>query len=209
MVKTKSKNSNNSIEKTIKNNESGISMIIGAIVIVIVGLFIIKNYSPTEEGEVVPSIGTEEDSISDKYTVQKGDDLWNISENYYGSGYDWTLISEANDIQEPYILEEGQELVIPEKESIPETETESDDISSTPEQVLPTLSAAPSQNEEVSDGDENGVSQETYTVAKGDSLWKISVKLYGDGYKWTEIANANGLKNPNLIHSGNVFVIPR
>ena len=209
MVKTKSKNSNNSIEKTIKNNESGISMIIGAIVIVIVGLFIIKNYSPTEEGEVGPSIGTEEDSISDKYTVQKGDDLWNISENYYGSGYDWTLISEANDIQEPYILEEGQELVIPEKESIPETETESDDISSTPEQVLPTLSAAPSQNEEVSDGDENGVSQETYTVAKGDSLWKISVKLYGDGYKWTEIANANGLKNPNLIHSGNVFVIPR
>ncbi|KKQ75919.1 MAG: hypothetical protein US97_C0029G0003 [Microgenomates group bacterium GW2011_GWF1_38_5] len=209
MVKTKSKNSNNSIEKTIKNNESGISMIIGAIVIVIVGLFIIKNYSPTEEGEVVPSIGTEEDSISDKYTVQKGDDLWNISENYYGSGYDWTLISEANDIQEPYILEEGQELVIPEKESIPETETESDDISSTPEQVLPTLSAAPSQNEEVSDGDENGVSQETYTVAKGDSLWNISVKLYGDGYKWTEIANANGLKNPNLIHSGNVFVIPR
>ena len=209
MVKTKSKNSNNSIEKTIKNNESGISMIIGAIVIVIVGLFIIKNYSPTEEGEVVPSIGTEEDSISDKYTVQKGDDLWNISENYYGSGYDWTLISEANDIQEPYILEEGQELVIPEKESIPETETESDDISSTPEQVLPTLSATPSQNEEVSDGDENGVSQETYTVAKGDSLWNISVKLYGDGYKWTEIANANGLKNPNLIHSGNVFVIPR
>ena len=209
MAKTKSKNSNNSIEKTIKNNESGISMIIGAIVIVIVGLFIIKNYSPTEEGEVVPSIGTEEDSISDKYTVQKGDDLWNISENYYGSGYDWTLISEANDIQEPYILEEGQELVIPEKESIPETETESDDISSTPEQVLPTLSAAPSQNEEVSDGDENGVSQETYTVAKGDSLWNISVKLYGDGYKWTEIANANGLKNPNLIHSGNVFVIPR
>lgn len=209
MVKTKSKNSNNSIEKTIKNNESGISMIIGAIVIVIVGLFIIKNYSPTEEGEVGPSIGTEEDSISDKYTVQKGDDLWNISENYYGSGYDWTLISEANDIQEPYILEEGQELVIPEKESIPETETESDDISSTPEQVLPTLSATPSQNEEVSDGDENGVSQETYTVAKGDSLWKISVKLYGDGYKWTEIANANGLKNPNLIHSGNVFVIPR
>ena len=209
MVKTKSKNSNNSIEKTIKNNESGISMIIGAIVIVIVGLFIIKNYSPTEEGEVVPSIGTEEDSISDKYTVQKGDDLWNISENYYGSGYDWTLISEANDIREPYILEEGQELVIPEKESIPETETESDDISSTPEQVLPTLSATPSQNEEVSDGDENGVSQETYTVAKGDSLWNISVKLYGDGYKWTEIANANGLKNPNLIHSGNVFVIPR
>jgi len=209
MATNKSKNSKHNIEKTIKNNESGISMIIGAIVIVVVGLFIIKNYSPPKEGEVVPYIGTEEELISDKYIVQKGDDLWNISEKFYGSGYDWTLISQANDIQDPYILEEGQELSIPEKESIPETETESDDISPTPESTSPTASETPPELEDVSDSDEDLGPENTYTVAKGDSLWNISVKLYGDGYRWTDIARANNLKNPNLIHPGNTFVIPR
>jgi nucleoid-associated protein YgaU len=40
-------------------------------------------------------------------------------------------------------------------------------------------------------------------------LWTIAVRAYGDGYKWTEIAKANKLVNPNLIHPGNVFVLPR
>lgn len=208
MVKTKNKNSKNNIEQTIKDNESGISIIIGAIVIVFVGLFIIKNYSPSEEGDVIPSIGTEEEFISDKYVVQKGDDLWNISEKIYGSGYDWTLISDANDIQEPYILEEGQELTIPEKGPIPETESESDGISPAIEPVSPTSSATLTESEDVSGIDDN-LREDTYTVAKGDNLWNISVKLYGDGYKWPEIAKANNLKDPNLIHPGNTFVIPR
>jgi nucleoid-associated protein YgaU len=44
---------------------------------------------------------------------------------------------------------------------------------------------------------------------KGDSLWKIAVRAYGDGYKWVSIAKANKLVNPNLIHSGNVLTLPR
>lgn len=50
---------------------------------------------------------------------------------------------------------------------------------------------------------------ETYTVVAGDSLWNISVKIYGDGYKWVEIAKANNLSNPNIIHTGNVLTLPR
>ncbi len=49
----------------------------------------------------------------------------------------------------------------------------------------------------------------TYVVLKGDNLWTISVRAYGDGYQWTKIAQANNLTDPSLIHSGNVLKIPR
>ena len=50
----------------------------------------------------------------------------------------------------------------------------------------------------------------SYTVVKGDCLWKIAKRFYGVGSKWTEIYNANKskIKNPNLIYPGQVFVIP-
>lgn len=50
----------------------------------------------------------------------------------------------------------------------------------------------------------------TYTVVKGDSLWKIAKQFYGDGSKYTKIYNANKdkVKNPNLIYPGQVLTIP-
>lgn len=46
-------------------------------------------------------------------------------------------------------------------------------------------------------------------MVKGDHLWGIAVRAYGDGYKWVEIARENNLVNPNLIHPGNVLSLPR
>lgn len=50
----------------------------------------------------------------------------------------------------------------------------------------------------------------TYTVKKGDTLWGIAKKYYGDGAKYTRIyeANKGKIKNPNLIYPGQVFTIP-
>ncbi len=50
----------------------------------------------------------------------------------------------------------------------------------------------------------------TYTVVRGDCLWKIARKFYGDGKKWADIYNANAsiIKNPNLIYAGQVLLIP-
>ena len=52
--------------------------------------------------------------------------------------------------------------------------------------------------------------QRTYTVKKGDCLWKIAKEFYGNGALYTKIydANTNKIANPNLIYVGQVFVIP-
>lgn len=52
---------------------------------------------------------------------------------------------------------------------------------------------------------------QTYTVVKGDSLWSIAKKFYGNGSKYTVIYNANKSViggNPNLIYQGQVLTIP-
>lgn len=51
---------------------------------------------------------------------------------------------------------------------------------------------------------------QTYTVVKGDCLWNIAKKFYGNGSKYTVIYNANRdkIKNPNLIYVGQVLTIP-
>lgn len=46
-----------------------------------------------------------------------------------------------------------------------------------------------------------------YTVVKGDSLWKISAKFYGNGIYWRKIADANHL-NGTLIYPGQMLIIP-
>ena len=49
-----------------------------------------------------------------------------------------------------------------------------------------------------------------YTVKRGDSLWKISVKIYGDGFRWVDIYKANkiAIKNPGILRTGMLLVIP-
>ena len=52
---------------------------------------------------------------------------------------------------------------------------------------------------------------QTYTVKKGDCLWNIAKKFYGNGSKYTIIYNANKSVvggNPNLIYPGQVLTIP-
>lgn len=50
----------------------------------------------------------------------------------------------------------------------------------------------------------------TYTVVRGDCLWNIAKKFYGNGSQYTKIYNANKdkIKSPNLIYPGQVLTIP-
>ena len=50
----------------------------------------------------------------------------------------------------------------------------------------------------------------SYTVVAGDSLSKIAKREYGDAQKWRQIydANRDQIKDPDLIHPGQVLTIP-
>lgn len=49
----------------------------------------------------------------------------------------------------------------------------------------------------------------TYVVVRGDCLWAIAKKYYGDGSKYNKIVEANNIKNPSLIYPGQRLVIPQ
>lgn len=161
-------------------------MVLGAIVIVIVGILIV-NYFKDKGQTNVPGINTQ-GSTEKVHTVVKGETLWSVAEDAFGSGYNWVDIKTANNLKTDTI-EVGQKLTIP--------------------SVAPKKPTATKQVTTVSAQTATSIQGSSYTVVKGDSLWKISVRAYGDGYQWVKIANANKLKNPNIIHAGNILTLPR
>jgi nucleoid-associated protein YgaU len=50
--------------------------------------------------------------------------------------------------------------------------------------------------------------EQNYTVQPGDNLSKISKHFYGDANKYTAIAKANNLADPDKIKVGQKLVIP-
>jgi nucleoid-associated protein YgaU len=50
----------------------------------------------------------------------------------------------------------------------------------------------------------------TAIVARGDNLWRISHRTYGDGLRYTIIygGNQDQIRDPNLIYPGQSFVLP-
>ncbi len=51
----------------------------------------------------------------------------------------------------------------------------------------------------------------SYTVRPGDSLWNISNRVYGDGFRWTAIydANRDAITNANVLLVGQRLRIPK
>ncbi len=185
------------ISKQFKLTESYTSLILGFIVVIIVAILIIsfvKNRITTEKSvtQETSSVSTEEETKSTvlpvSYTVVAGDDLWGISEKFYKSGYNWTDIAKENNLENPGLITAGMKLTIP---------------NAVPKIVTSDIMKAEQNNI-------NGkITQDSYTVKKGDYLWDIAIRAYGDGYRWTDIAKENNLENPSLIFSENVLKLPR
>jgi LysM repeat protein len=49
---------------------------------------------------------------------------------------------------------------------------------------------------------------QTYTVQRGDSLFTIAQKFYGDGDKYRQLALYNQIRNPNALEIGQILKIP-
>ena len=194
--------------KRLKLAEGTISTILGALVVIIIGVLLFNYFrnvdtkiapdileegrefslveNETQEGQQAVSLTPIED-LPATYKVQPGDHLWKISEKFYGSGYNWVDIASENNIADGNMLAVDLEINIP---NVPVR--------------APKTVVAQAAGEET-----NAISNESYTVVAGDSLWKIAVRAYQDGYKWPEIAKANNIVNPGLIHPGNVLRLSR
>ena len=48
----------------------------------------------------------------------------------------------------------------------------------------------------------------SYTIKKGDTLWKIASEHYGDGKKWHEIVDANPGLTPSGLRVGQTITLP-
>lgn len=158
-------------------------MVLGAIVIITVGVLITNYFKDKNTGSLTENgVNTTASTLNQTYLVSKGDSLWKIAEKVTGSGYNWVEIAKENNIGNPGIIYEGQELKVNKKSEVAGVKT---NIT------------------------KNSISGATYEIQKGDTLWSIALRAYGDGYKWSEIARENKLNHPNLIHSGNILILPR
>ncbi|OGH02476.1 MAG: hypothetical protein A2798_02370 [Candidatus Levybacteria bacterium RIFCSPHIGHO2_01_FULL_37_17] len=173
--------SNNNFLSQIKWGESYTSLILGVVVVLVaVALLFLIFKNSTNQKKETGSASTNEEKT---YTVKEGDDLWHISEGLYGSGYNWQDLAKANKISNPNIIVPGTKLSVPKVEVKERTITEA-----------------------VRD---NTITGNSYSVIEGDNLWSISIRAYGDGYKWPEVAKANNLQNPDRIYVGIVLKLPR
>jgi nucleoid-associated protein YgaU len=181
--------------KKIKLSERAISAILGVLVVVVAGILLFNFFQ--SRGEVEISQGeildgqeqmaanlSQNQDLPKTHRVLNGENLWEIAESYYGSGYNWVDIAEENNLADANILLVDQELIIPDVAiRLPD-----DDLVGT-----------------------KGSQVNNYTVQSGDSLWKIAVAIYGDGYQWTNIYQANEVligTNPGMIYAGTVLIMP-
>jgi len=182
--------------KKLKLAEPTISTFMGVFVVAVVAFLIFKYFQGLGKS-LPPSVKLEENQQQQQqqqtelgpgktYQVEKGENLWQISLKYYNTGYNWVDIARENKLDNPNYISAGTTLVIP--DVAPKL------VSQKPTTVSKQLTP---------------ITENEYHVIKGDNLWNISVRAYGDGFRWTEIAQANKLVNPNLIHPGNTLVIPR
>ena len=211
------KSQQDKIIDTIRENY--VSAIIG-LIIVILGIGYI--YSTIKARNATQDLAKQEnsqnfnqqDTISGRtYKVQKGDTLWSIAERKYQSGYNFSDIVTANKLKNQNTLEIGQNLILPD---VPSKKITVGLITPTVAKVAPTVvptrdvlpTKATVKTTPKAPITINGTS---YTIIRGDNLWSIAVRAYGDGYKWTEIwkANKKMISNPNLIYAGNKLVLPR
>lgn len=201
--------SNNYLEKLegeIQSNQSRISLVLGALIVLVLGILVFNYFSKNkadlgpaqqasqQEGDVSP------ENLPGNYTVKEGDTLFTIAEKYYQDGYKYTEIATQNNLTNVDSIEADQVLEIPKLEA----------------QATPTPSpTAATEGVEPAIGGGNTtiwglrIEGNTYTVVEGDWLSKIAGRAYGDIFAYDKIAKANNIPNPDLIEPGMVLTIPR
>jgi nucleoid-associated protein YgaU len=165
-----------------------VSLALGLAVVLVIGITIINFIK--NKTQVATSTSKQEQAangnvtLPTKYVVKEGDTLWSIAESFYKSGYNWVDLQKANNL------------------------TNADDVGAGTTLTIPVATPIAVPTGEVSSTAAPAPVKKSYTVVPGDDLWDIAMKQYGSGYRWVDIAKANNLENPDLIHAGNVLMLP-
>lgn len=221
----KGQNGENNIKnilKAFKMNEDKFSTLLGVIVVFLVGMMMFNYFKSANlsmwKGSIFDSgattTATEEKTDTtnqnvDTYKVVKGDDLWHISERHYKSGYNYVDIIKENKLPASGRIEVGMELKLPKVEPKKMTVKEpvADKSTEKKVEVKAVVEATPTPAKTA-----GTIDLDTYATQKGDSLWTISVRAYGDGFRWTKIYWENKAvigKNPNMLFSGIKLNLPK
>ena len=112
--------------------------------------------------------------------------LADIAKEFYGDSSKWKLIAQTNNI-DPRKLKVGMKLIIADIAGGAGTPAAEE---SRPEKPL------------------TETKEKIHVVAKGDSLWNIAKKYYGDGNKYKLIMKANNIKDAGALQVGQKLTIP-
>lgn len=210
------------IESNISTNQSKLSMVLGGLIILVVGILIF-NYFNKSKSDLGPAqqIQQEElkqadvspDQLPGKYTVKEGDTLFLIAEQYYQDGFKFNEIAKANNLTDVNTIEAGQMLNIPKLTNSQAMASVSPqpDASPTPKQspvaqTIPTELGTGGADTTIWGSKIEG---NTYTVVEGDWLSTISARAYGDIFAYQKLAETNNISNPDYIVPGQIIKIPR
>jgi LysM repeat protein len=135
------------------------------------------------------------------YTVQPGDSLSKIAQRF---GTNYLVLAAANDLEEPYIINVGQTLIIPgdgeatsgEAQAEAPAPAEQGPVGETAEAV-PVQAEAPATAASAGEG--------LYRVQVGDSISKIAGKF---GTNYLVLAALNDLEEPYIINVGQTLKVP-
>ncbi len=183
------------------------SLVYGVITLVVLfalGFAAVRLFTQGSSPDIQDGIDSEVEQANDnEYIVDEGETLWSIAEQEYNDGYAWSKIAEANNLNNPDNLEAGTRLTLPERNATPEA---AEDVQ--PEVTVTRMPSPTAATEQTQPTGER-ITGSQYTVVEGDTLWDISIRAYGNGYRWPEIAQANGLVNPDLIYVGTKLSLQR
>lgn len=208
------------LENQVEANQSKLSMILGALIILVIGILVFNYFTRNRGADLGPAQQaeqTQEDvspqNLPGQYTVKTGDTLFKIAEKYYGDGYKYTEIAKVNNLTNPDKIEAGQVLQISKLEDfalqpLPSPIEETDE--QLPKAPPPGSKGAPDITmTKTTTSWGPPITEDKYTVVKGDWLSKIAGRAYGDIFAYNKIAKANNITNPDLIEVGMVLSIPR
>ena len=214
------------IESELKSNQSKLSLVLGALIVLVVGILIFNYFNkgkpdlgPAQQTETTEQLDVAVGELPGKYTVKEGDTLYLIAEKYYKDGFRFEEIAKANNLVDVNTIEVGQVLEIPKLTDTvamvsPEpSPTPQSAMSPSPSPQTPTVAQNSQADLGMGGGDTtiwgSKIEGKTYTVVEGDWLSTISARAYGDIYAYNKLAEASNIPDPDYIVPGQVITIPR